>query len=53
MRPRHRRWSSDEDLQLQQLRASGAKWAVIAKKLRKTEAATISRAGYLGLQAVR
>ena len=52
MKGRNQEWKPEDDLQLKQLRANGAKWSVVAKKLKKTEAATISRAGVLALQAL-
>src|ERR1700749_3119959 len=52
VRARYIKWTPEDDRQLAQLRATGMKWAVVAKKLRKTEQPTISRAGVLALQAV-
>ena len=52
MRARYLKWRPEDDLQLKHLRATGTKWSVVAKKLKKTEAATISRAGVLAHQAV-
>jgi hypothetical protein len=45
-----RQWTAEKDEQLLALRAAGLKWYVVAKKLGRTEAATISRAGTLKSQ---
>ena len=45
-----KQWTAEKDEQLLALRAAGLKWYVIAKKLGRTEAATISRAGTLKSQ---
>jgi hypothetical protein len=45
-----RPWTPVEEEQLLALRAVGLKWYLVAKKLGRTEAATISRAGALKLQ---
>jgi hypothetical protein len=43
-------WKPDDEEQLLALRAAGFKWYIIAKKLGRTEAATVSRAGTLKLR---
>jgi hypothetical protein len=47
---RERLWTPEEDEQLLALRAGGLKWHIVAKKLGRTEAATVSRAGTLQLR---
>jgi hypothetical protein len=47
-----RSWTPEDDKQLIALRAEGLKWQVVAKKLGRTEAATVSRAGTLQLQRI-
>ena len=49
MRSNIRKWRSEEDQQLAELRAMGMKWSVVAKKLKKTESATVARACILGI----
>ena len=39
MRANNRKWQPEDDLQLTELRATGMKWSVVAKKLKKTESA--------------
>lgn len=46
----YRPWTPIEDELLQKLRASGLTWHVVAKRLGKTEAAIIGRAGTLQLR---
>jgi hypothetical protein len=53
MRGKNRTWKPEDDIQLEQLRATGMQWSVVAKKLNKTEAATISRAGVLAIRRLR
>jgi hypothetical protein len=43
-------WTPEEEGKLLALRAVGLKWYLVAKKLGRTEAATISRAGVLKVQ---
>jgi len=40
-------WTADDERLMLELRASGLTWRVVAQKLSRTEAATISRAGQL------
>jgi hypothetical protein len=43
-------WTPAEEERLIALRATGLPWHVVAKKLERTEAATVSRAGMLQLR---
>jgi hypothetical protein len=45
-------WTPEEDERLIALRAEGHPWHVVAKKLGRTEAATVSHAGTLRLKAI-
>jgi hypothetical protein len=40
-------WTPKDDKELLALRAAGIRWYLIAKKLGRTEVATVSRAGVL------
>ena len=46
-------WSADEDAALLALRATGLKWHLVAKKLGRTEAGTVSRAIQLRTEQTR
>ena len=49
----YQRWTSEDERQLLELRATGLTWRAIAKKIGRTEASVVTRVGIMKARSER